>query len=665
MSTSGVALAVTVVADTTFTDHVAVYQTLSGFSLTVRRSSGNFTLDLSSFAGKTVVICLFGSYAIGSLTSSEIRGYELAPSDTFTGATENAELLVLGTVTVPASGTIPAGNITHDRRRSAWQAAATEATPWSPLLRNPGFEYGETSSTQPYGIADWFNRSDLATNGSFRLGTTTVNTGSKSLEFNKTSTSASTGSIFQFQELAVTSGGLIKLTGFIRQLIAPTAGTYAVVFAWGDLNSTATTTTSVTISASGVDAGFRSIDRTIAIPVGAATLKSIAIAVTGVTSLTTGVAAVFDDFQVFLENPSAQTLPGNQNQQFRQDRLSSAIIEDTGTFAQGALAALLRFDKSTPSTEGTLVVDRKDQNYSGGNLPPALGLAGRAILGSQLVSSEAKALLARITAPPATVAGADFTLLWETAAPGLKGVRIYVGDLANTALTEPGFFVTINARYDGALWNKDVNGVNSTALYLNALSSDMFATYSQISPNTWNSAAWVRRILGSVLGDVSIGRDLNVLQNIIGSGSILLSTFDRYTYTTRTAFRSGLSFVPIFPCVVEYDLSPVIRVRNTSGTLNVACDITEYIGDTTVKQLKSASFEIVDAVGTTLQAQILMDGGLVHSSAVSAGSGGIQTLTITGLPDAFFVNTVQLRVVTASGAATGCEVRRVFVTMGY
>lgn len=510
LSTSVAALTVTIVPDSINSDHVAVYQTQTGFSLTLRRTGGSFALNLSTFASKTVVVCLFATYAVGSITSAEIRGYEVLPSDTFTGASENSELVVLGTVVVPASGTISAGSITHDRRRPAWATTAPEASPWSAILKNPGFEHGVSASALRYAISDWTNRNDLATNGSFRLGTATLHTGAKSLEFNQSSTSASIGRIEQYQEIPVSPGQLVRVSIYVRQLIAPTAGSHTVNIYWGDATSTASSSTAVTVSATGVDGSFRLVEQTFAVPASVFTLKTVTVEVVNVTTATTGVSVVFDDVQVYLETGSALAPQGSQNQHLRSQHVSSIQIEDPSTYALGQLAGLLRFDKSSPASEGKMVFERPDQDYSGGNIPPALESLGRAFFGSQLLSTEARALLARVTAPIATAAGIGFTLLWESVPSGLKGLRIYGGDLDNSSVVEPGFLLTVNAKFDGTNWTKDVLGVVSAALYVSS-SSLAIRLLTQSTPDTWASGAWLVGASLSSIGALNVTGALSVV----------------------------------------------------------------------------------------------------------------------------------------------------------
>lgn len=489
LGTSGSNLTVTIVADATASDHVAVFQTSAGASLTLRRTGGNFSLDLSTYVNKTVVIALFATYSVGSTTTAEVRAYELLPADEFTGATENAELIVLGTVVVPGAGVIAASSITHDRRRMAWEYTAAENVSWSPVLRNPGFEHGVSAVGRPYAVSDWHMPTSIWSVGhTFRLGTT-VRSGAKSLELNKGAGAAGNCRIDQFVEVPVVPGQLVRVVGWIRQLIAPTGGSYTFNLYWGDLDSTAASSTAITASATGTDGSFRKVEQTVAVPSGVYVLKTFTIEAVGITTGSTGVAVVFDDVQVFVETGSPQALASAANSRLVQQKVSALLIEDTSTYALGQLGALLHFDKSTPASEGRVSLEREDQTYSDVSLPPALRLLGRLFLGESLLSTEALALLPRISAPVATTAGTNYTLLWESIPSGQRGLRIYAGDIsASTIGAGVGFIFTINASFDGTNWNKDITGQVSLALQVSA--ADGVQVYAQTTPDTWLIGAW-------------------------------------------------------------------------------------------------------------------------------------------------------------------------------
>lgn len=143
LATSITDLTLTIVADTSSDDHLCVYEDLAGHSVTVRKAS-DFEINLASAASTTVYIAVFADYTLHSTTEANIRSYTQAEYD---AAAEKDQLVILGKVVVPASGTIPTANISLNSRRSAFMQEHPEQRRWRQLVRNPYFDIGG------YGIA--------------------------------------------------------------------------------------------------------------------------------------------------------------------------------------------------------------------------------------------------------------------------------------------------------------------------------------------------------------------------------------------------------------------------------------------------------------------------------------------------------------------------------
>lgn len=521
LTTNGAAMTIDVAADTTETDHVASYRTQGGFALTIRKTGGTFPIDLTVFANKTIVICIYCTYGVGFTTTAELRTYEVFPVDEFTGAPENSELVVLGTVVVPAAGVIPAANITNDRRRMAWEATAPEAVPWSAIVKNPSFEHGVTGDITRFSISDW-DKGTLAVNGTFRLGTTTVRSGAKSLEHNKTNVAASLAAVFQFQEIPVVPGQRLRVVGWIRQLIAPTGGTTDVLLSWGDLDSIAVAPTTLTISVNAAtDASFRKFDHLVEVPAGSYILKAVSI-VAQISTGSTGVAFVVDDFQVYVETGTPQALQSAFNARLKPELLASLLLADPDTYNPGEIAALLRYQKSaTPLGEGVMYGERKDQATD--DAQTALSWYGRIVnLGARMMYAGEASSAPRIEAPWS--ANDSFTLMFESGAESgvLKKIRMYAGDLdvaAPNPPAQPGILFTVNARWDGntSLWTKDINATPSTAFYLNALpagSDGFIRVLSQATPDTWTSPNWEETF---VLGEIGGAPYARLVKDVAGT----------------------------------------------------------------------------------------------------------------------------------------------------
>lgn len=153
---------VTIEADPDEGDHLGAYTTLDGYTLRLRRTGGNFTLDLSSLLGanKTWVIAIFAEYATGVTTAAEIRAYELSPVDEFTGTAERGELIVLGTVTEVA-GVLTSSAPTY--RTGAWLTQPKDSREWVQVVKNGDFSVMPNTALTPAEWAPYWTTAGLNT----------------------------------------------------------------------------------------------------------------------------------------------------------------------------------------------------------------------------------------------------------------------------------------------------------------------------------------------------------------------------------------------------------------------------------------------------------------------------------------------------------------------
>lgn len=133
------ALQVKVEGDAEHSDCVAACLASGGYLVSVHRTGAAVEVDLTAYAGKQVVLALYAIYAVGAATTVVLRVYEVSPTNELDVAPELDDLLILGTVQVPASGVIPVANISESRRTYPWENVAVDAKPWKPLLRNAAF----------------------------------------------------------------------------------------------------------------------------------------------------------------------------------------------------------------------------------------------------------------------------------------------------------------------------------------------------------------------------------------------------------------------------------------------------------------------------------------------------------------------------------------------
>jgi hypothetical protein len=500
-------------------DHVAVYENAAGYSVSYRdATSGDITLSLTSYASVTVVICLFVNYAPGVSTTGSYRVYTQAEFNALAASIRDA-LVVLGTVVVPASGAIPSGNISLLNRTLASTNISRGAIPNAPVIRNPGFEAGETNATYAKSSLFW-DKSVTAGTGTWKTSTAQVATGMKSIELNVTAGPLS-GEISQQVGVHTEEGELFLVRVSIKQLKTISSGTLAFFLEWSDVNDALLSTTTLSLDGGGIDASFRTIETIFPAPAGAASLRSVGVRATLLDPSSPGVFGYIDNVDVLVE-PSDPSHPYPFDQAFRRalSGTALALLDKTGTFA--SQQASLRFDPTTPSGEGRVLAEPGNL----ANTPPALAWLGRFFkLGSALLASEANALKPRVDADISVAASTEFTLMWQSGRDGegpgtytQAAVRIYAAPTGQWVLTS-------NASFDGANWIKDVNG---EVAYRATLARDQFVISTQIGgTNTWLDSAW-----------------LKVSEMLPGQFNLLLSSGSNQFAFTPTELTHDANIVP-------------------------------------------------------------------------------------------------------------------------
>jgi len=465
-------------------DHVAVYENAAGYSVAYRdATSGDITLSLTAYSNVTVVICLFVNYAPGVSTTGAYRVFTQAEFNALAASVRNA-LVVLGTVVVPVSGVIPSGNISLLNRTLSSLNLSRGTIPNAPVVRNPGFESGETNATHAKSTLFW-DKSMTVGSGTWKTSTLVVSTGMKSIEINVSAGPVS-GEISQQVGVQTQEDELFLISVDIKQLKTISSGTLAFFMEWSDVNDALLTTTTISLDGGGVDSAFRTISTIIPAPAGAASLRSIGVRATLMDPSSPGVFGYLDNVDVLVE-PRDPRHPYPFDQAFRRAVAATAItlLDKTGNFA--SQLASLRFDPSTPSGEGRVLAEPGNP----ANTPPALGWLGRFYkLGSALLASEANALKPRVDADISVAVGVEFTLMWQSGRDG-QGPGTYTEPAVRIYAAPTGSWVfTVNASFDGTNWIKDVNG---QVAYRMTVARDQLVTSSQIGgTNTWSDASWLK-----------------------------------------------------------------------------------------------------------------------------------------------------------------------------
>ena len=443
-------LSVDVAEDSLHGDHVAVFETEEGYSISYRdRLAGRLTLDLSTFAiGEVVTIAASAGYQVGTDTDAEFQGYTQAEFAALT-STQRLGLVVLGTVVRSASGIIPAGNIAHDGRDISFLNRAPESVPWNPLIKNGGFELGDVGATFLHASPFWeVSRTNV--NFSYGPSDTGSNTGDKSLELSCSVAGSCTATASQVIYAAVLPGRQIRVAFYKRSLQAASGSPIGVVrFSFEDKDGVPADV-DLSFDIDTVDGAFVGFDGVIIIPANMVILKTIKVITSGSYSLV-GTCHRLDDIQAWYEvNAEEWFTLGNS--------LSGEVATDAlfiGDRTTGPDAAKVSFDGAD------VVVESRD---------PAVAAPGLHI--------------ARITAEPIVSAGVEYVLVWESIPLGDKGYRRYISP--NGTLVE-----TVNAKWNNStdLWTKDIDDVEATR---HNQANTGFADQYQVSgTNSWVDGAWL------------------------------------------------------------------------------------------------------------------------------------------------------------------------------
>ena len=487
-------------------DHVAVFQNENEFQVGYRDStSGDITLTLTAYSSVDVLITLFIDYQIGLTTSGTYRVYTQAEFDGLAVPLRDS-LIVMGTVTIPASGAIGASAISLNSRTLASANIQPGTIPSTLIARNSNFESGEVGQSYELSSQFWEKTSSAGV-GAWKTSSDRADSGVKSIELT-VSTAPFTGMIRQQAGIEVTAGQLITATVSVWQDKAVSSGTFVYFTEFSDSTDTLLSTSSQTLDA-GIDAGWREVISVINVPVGAATIRSFGVQCIALDPDSVGVFAYIDSLRVLVE-PRAADEAHVFDQRFRQrDNITGLRIADpSGNFADPS--ADISFDKDTPSGEGKVSLLPANPTDE----PPAFELAGRMIeLGSQLLATGVNALKARVSAEPALSGVSTYTLMWESQSSGVQGSRRYVkwdGTLVSTG----------NARWDGANWNKDVPAVEASRVDFGATDGSSRILAQGTGVDVWGDGAWTATNLaiasdGSITALTSItAADLEATSNI-------------------------------------------------------------------------------------------------------------------------------------------------------
>ena len=343
---SGTPRSLQIVADTTSNDNVAIFQTATGYSVSLTKS-GNFTVDLSSasFNNTTVIIAIYANYTLGAVTTAALKAYTLAE---YNAAPEQDQLVVLGSVVTTGSGVaISAGNITYARRTEAWEAIAPQQVPYTNVVRNGGFEtiLGATPGT--YEIPFW--RANLLTTAStWAANDTDPSEGEQCIQYDFVDVAPQASLVCPIGAPTI-PGRVLKYSFDVKALKSLAGGTFQLLVAWAD-HDDLSTQSQVSIPMGSIDGSYRNIAGAIVAPSDARFLSSVSFVLDSADFGTAGAALRLDNVRAWLEN--ASTLNEDINAAgWALQRTNALVLTTIGTVASPG--AVLEFNSGTLGISST------------------------------------------------------------------------------------------------------------------------------------------------------------------------------------------------------------------------------------------------------------------------------------------------------------------------
>ena len=562
-------LSVSVEPDSVTGEHIAVVETVEGFSLSVRdASSGAITLDLDPLKPasglETVVVAVVANYTVGIDTTAEYRGYTLAEYDALSQAEQDA-IVVLGTALVPPSGVIDPSNITSDRRSTTWTRRSSQQVPWNPLLRNVSFEASETGGTYRY-ASDFWETSVPSGSATWATVDTDSASGAKSIELDVGGAGTITAWFLQHQWMPVVPGQKMRVRLVKKCVQATPTGTGVVRLRYKDKDGVALGVTDLAVDMSAVDADFVTIESTVSVPAGAYVFQQTALILSSV-NYAVGPALRVDEFQVWLEADAEEWLPLESRRGGEVAAMTFFIepLEWSREFSSDA--AYLRYYETNPAGIGKVILGRKKQES--GDQPPALELTGRVInLGEDIVQANMAPLVPRIQGILSGDSPWTQTHAWTRS--GNSAVRHYVGrdGLMHMTTWNAGWIIPSGPLSPASHWAKDVAGEKASRLIVDG--SGKAALQFQVDPgtDTFSEAGWISRTIADQHG-FRTGRVSEIRQEwIVASPSSLP---DGWTSSfTGVASTTAISESPVLH-------SQSLRLYTTNTSSSVQANTIDHV----------------------------------------------------------------------------------------
>lgn len=517
LATTGIGFGINITADAIEGDSIYSYQDVNGLQFTVRQA-GVVPLDLTALAGQTVYICLYVGYTIGATTVVNWRAYTQA--ELFTApVAEAAYVVILGRVVVPGVGPIPAANVTPTARRMAWDDKVPER--WHQIVKNGGFEQAVAAGSGGFfGWEHWFGTSFGTPN--FRVSTTAPYEGVREFELQMPAPLATgTRLLQQTTRVKVEPGQYVRGRVMIRGTTwtLDPGGQQGIAFSFYTNDLVFISTLWVSNPALIGTFGYTLIDGTIEVPATAVWMRA-QVGIDNVSAVL-GIGSVFfDDAKAWVE--SEHPIEDVFDQAMLGESLAAEVLALVPGILDTSIADMADYANRT-------LLIQKSAQVAG---PPAL----QSVTASMRAAQAWRLFLSRgqlrsdgfqntdfdiprfLTEWESSGAiAANFTCLWEigNSSASVNKVRFYARHGQVAGPNESGELqLTINARWDGANWNKDDTARKAFKMRLNA-QDDVTGTNGGFSfsyvdevTNSWADTGWFQTMnfgsAGSALEDAAI-----------------------------------------------------------------------------------------------------------------------------------------------------------------
>ena len=510
---TGPAMNVTLVAETASNQHVAVYETADGYSLRIART-GNYNLNLLALASKTVVLAIFADYTLNSNTRAEVRAYELSPVDEFTGAAERSELVVLGTVVVPAAGLIT--NFDYTYRTFAWEDQAQDSREWVQFIENGGFEMALVSPVVPAGgdvtldeiVPGWDTFSvvgmGLAGGVTAEISSAQFHTGANSFHLQMSGLAGQTAFLRYAGVAQVRPGQLVKVSVWVKGVAlnpGPTAapGILGLYLAFLKADGTSAGTSFVSDPSLTGNFGWVELSDIITAPALAVAVNFLLIYDDNNNNSTGDL--YFDDVRMWLEgDPVSQDSIGQEelNQGSKRLEVLDIMPRPQGLNLATTIARMVRLRGAgyAAGVTNLLMSCRDTATYFAlrllhGGLQVDRDILG---LGADFIGAAVDGALPRVQAPVPAAATAKYILMWEGQDQASRGSTRLYSSSGGLAFGFESWVLTVNAKWNGTGWERDYA---STATRVDVSKAGIyFYSYEVGSASPWVDANWVNDVDG-------------------------------------------------------------------------------------------------------------------------------------------------------------------------